>query len=108
MYPEKRQTGRTTRMLEHAVELSKQGKTVYVIAADKDHVKRLQYMIHKMTDGADHGIKVTTQIKMRNLDLLTMEILGAPKNCKVLVDHHAIEEEFAPLLEMLMRYDSPS
>jgi len=37
-----------------------------------------------------------------------MRLIGAHPNCVVLVDHHAIEDRFARVLEMLHAYDEPS
>ena len=50
---DKRQSGRTTRMLDHAVQLAKSGRAVYVIAANKREAERLQQLLPD-----DLGIKV--------------------------------------------------
>lgn len=107
----KRLTGRTTRMLEHAVELSKEGKTIYLIMASEREAKRARRQLNGMIGRASHGIKAGT--------LDTLEILGdfslkemrfyRPRpNIEVLVDHFIIELEYAKLLEMLQRYDAPT
>ncbi len=88
-------------MLEHARELSKQRRAVYIVAANEQHADLLR---QKLGD-EPHGIKVETENSIGTLDWQTLTLRNAHRNCVVLVDHYAIESRFAPLLEMVTRYD---
>lgn len=105
-----RQTGRTTRMLEHAKQLAAQGKAVYVIAANKQHADQLAVALGGERMGVDigDGIKVETPESCSNFDWHTMSLRGAHPNCVVLVDHFAIERRFSRILEALHAYDLPA
>lgn len=102
MKTDQRQTGRTTRMLEHARELSKQRRAVYIVAANEQHAD----MLRRELGDEPHGIEVETEESIGNLDWQTMTMRGAHPNCVLLVDHYAIESRFGRMLEMLTRYDS--
>lgn len=95
------QTGRTTRMLKHARELSKQLRAVYIVAANEQHAA----LLRRELGDEPHGIEVETESSLGNLDWQTLTLRGAHHNCVVLVDHYAIESKFSRLLEMLTRYD---
>lgn len=94
------QSGRTTRMLEHAKQLNAQGKAVYVVVANQrqaDHFTAL----HRDTP----SIKFETPQSLGNFDWQTLTLTSAWPNVVVLVDHYAIESRFGPLLKMLHAYD---
>ena len=101
-----RQSGRTTRMLADAIELARAGRAVYVVGESLSHSRRLE--IQGGSEARELGIKFETASSLRNFDLRTMHLIGAHPNCTVLVDHHAIEAAYGPMLEMLHRYDLPS
>lgn len=90
-------------MLDEAMEQAKNGRAVYVVAANHAHRQMLERIggeeAHKL------GIKFETAHSMGNFDWRTMRLAGAHPNCVVLADHYAIEAEFAVMLEMLHRYD---
>lgn len=96
-------TGRTTRMLDDAMEQARNGHAVYVIAASQRHKQILEHMggeeAHKL------GIKFETTHSMGNFNWQTMRLSGAHPNCVVIADHYTIESEFAAMLNMLHRYD---
>lgn len=96
-----RGTGRTTRLLEHAKKLAREGRAVYVIAGNARDALRLQMLCGEPT----LGIKFETPRSPGNFDWEQMRMIGAHPNCVVLVDHHAIEDRFARVLEMLHAYD---
>lgn len=98
-----RQTGRTTRMLEHAKKLSSEGRAVYVVADNQREVQRLTIELGE----GKHGIKVETPESLGNLDWKTMTLRGAHPNCVVLCDHHTIEDRFGAIVRMLHAYDAP-
>lgn len=100
------QTGRTTRMLEHAIRLAGQGRAVYIAVASKFLGDALE---------AQRGIKAawSTSIKIEpyyDLDINweTMTLYGAHKNCVLLVDHFVIEKKFFRMLQMQEQYDPES
>ena len=95
-----RQTGRTTRMLEDARRLANEGAAVYVVFDTVD-----QAFCSITENDRRLGIKGETPETLGNFDFDTLRPKGAWPNCVVLVDHWVIEKRFAPLLEMLHRYD---
>lgn len=96
-----RRTGRTTRMLDHAKQLSREGRAVYIIAASEREVKRLREML-----GPGYpDIKIETSGSLPNFDWEFLTLRGAHPNCRVLIDHYAIEVRYARMLEMLHYYD---
>ncbi|WP_291015315.1 hypothetical protein [Hydrogenophaga sp.] len=100
-----RRTGRTTRMLIDAVSCAREGKAVYVIAANRQEQGRLQRLLWELTDDQlCHGIKVETPSSV-GLDWNSFTLIGAHPNCVVLVDHFTIERLFATQLHELHRYD---
>lgn len=91
-------------MLDAAVKLAEQGKAVYVVAATMQHAKQLE-----ATGGekaAKLGIKFEAAGMLSNLDWNTLTLHGAHPNCKILVDHYAIESRFHCVLGMLHRFDT--
>ena len=95
-----RRTGRTYRMLEEAKRLSRMGFAVYVVAA---YEVQAVHFKDKLKDYP--AIRVETFSTLDNLDHTTLRLRGAWPNCRVLVDHYAIEREYAGILEELVRYD---
>lgn len=98
------QTGRTTRMVQEAERLAKTGRAVYLVFATPGHAyQELQKF------GADKAVNLGVSFEhlggLNTLDLAQMRLVGAHSNCVVLVDHHAIELRFGPVLEMLHRFD---
>jgi hypothetical protein len=97
----KRRTGRTTRMIDRARELMSKGRAVYIIAANESHADAIAELL-----GEDAmNIKVETPGSLPTFDWQSMTLRGAHPNCAVLVDHYAIECEFAAVFREWMRYD---
>lgn len=101
MLDKNRRTGKTARMLAEAQRLASEGRDVYVIAATRAEVGRLQAKLPE-----DTSVKVETPGSPGNFDWHSLRLLGAHRNCDVLVDHHAIEMYWRPLLEMWQRFDN--
>ena len=102
-----RRTGRTTRMVQDALHLSREGRAVYVIAANQQEQARIQQDIdaRAKAEGRErHGIKVETWGSVGPLDD-TFRVPGMHPNCIVLVDHFALESRYAHVLDMLHHYD---
>lgn len=94
-------TGRTGRMLNDAVRKARDGRAVYVVAADGNQAKEFE---RRLPD--DLGIKVEIWGGVSaQLDIQSMRLRGAHPNCLILIDHYAIERAFGPLLSMLHRFD---
>lgn len=100
-------TGRTTRLLEEAVALAKQGKAVYVVAADTHHIVNMEAMLCMMVGGdpTPLGIKFETPHSLGNFDWMSMKLQYSHPNCRVLVDHFTIEATFAAMFRELHKYD---
>lgn len=117
MVDKKRGTGRTTRMLQHAIELDKDGRSVYIIAANKQHARALYDALKKLlTENSNYqsriallvdDIKIETPEALGSFDWERMQLRGAHPNCITLVDHYTIESRFHLMLKMLVAYDAP-
>lgn len=101
-----RRTGRTTRMLEDAMAMARNGRAVYVIGATKHHADMLRGVAGPAADQLGIKFEAARESGLGNMDWETMSLQGAHPNCAVLVDHYAIESKFAAVLEMLHRYDA--
>ena len=91
-------------MLKDAIHQARNRRAVYVVAIDESHKRILEKMAG--TEAHCLGIKFETVRSLPSLDLRTINLVGSHPNCVVLVDHHALESFFAPMLEMLHRYDN--
>jgi hypothetical protein len=100
-----RNTGRTTRMLQRAIALDKQGRAVYIVASNDRHAKALNEQLAGLD--TENTIKVETANSLANFDWETMSLKRAHPNCVVLVDHWAIQQRFEVMLQELHRYDLP-
>lgn len=99
-------TGRTTRMLEEAVRLAREGRAVYVLMVNDQEAKDAQQTCNDLWKGTNHGIKCESIAAMGpHFDWNRMFVLGAHHNCVFLVDHYVIESRFHSILDMLMRFD---
>lgn len=106
-----RQTGRTTRMLAEAFKLAREGKAVYILAADSRHMSHIEEMADSLLGAGKArflGIKFDTLTTLSTFDFQTMQLRGAHPNCCVLVDHWTIESRYAKMLEELHRYNDPT
>jgi len=105
-----RQTGRTTRMLTEAFKLAKEGKAVYVLAANSEHMYYMERMANRLFGSGEasvSGVKFETPASLTTFDFRTMQLKGAHPNCRTLIDHWTIESEYAIMLKELHRYDAP-
>lgn len=104
----RRQTGRTTRMLTEAFKLAKEGKAVYVLAANSEHMYQMERMADRLFGSGEAsvlGVKFETPASLTTFDFRTMQLRGAHPNCRILIDHWTIESEFAEMLSELHRFD---
>jgi hypothetical protein len=99
----KRGTGRTTRMMEAAIEAASMGRAVYVIVDSKEQGYALT---RQYPNTLNLGIKFETFASLLNFDPVTMTLKGAHPHCVVFADHFAIEARYSKLMDELVRYDS--
>lgn len=103
----KRQTGRTTRMLDAAMAAARDGRAVYVVAANADHARTLR-AIAGACGGDNLGIKFEPIGNFRELDLRTGAArFAAHPNCAFFIDHYAVETGLAWALREMTRFDLP-
>jgi hypothetical protein len=98
----RRNTGRTTRMLEAAKALDVQGRAVYVVVAPQT-----MGLAREKLAGTQVKIETMTSFS-RGFDLQTMTLHGAHPRCVVLVDHYVIESRYPKMVEEMHRYDEPA
>lgn len=102
-----RATGRTTRMLERAVELAKKGNRVCVVVANSSQVP----IVFKEIENLDENF-MRRQIIVRSVsDSFDWNIYRFPSEHPSvihLVDHYAIESRYAGLISMLHAFDPPA
>lgn len=103
-----RATGRTTRMLDEAARLSREGRAVYVLCADAATAALFRgEFVGRHAECLD--VKFETPESLGpGFDWRTLTLRGAHPNCVVLIDHYTIESRYGPLLEMLHRFDAPA
>lgn len=102
-----RQTGRTTRMLEEARQLSDEGRAVYIMAASSRHANQLrESFISLFGEGPVRGIKFEYPGSTGNFDWSTLRLTSAHPNCVVVADHYAAEQEVAELTLKIERLKS--
>lgn len=92
-----RGSGRTTKLLAEARRVADAGKAVAIVCDNSMDMRHL-----KMAFGTEH--QKVSFVLSHTLDWEKMALIGLPDTV-VLIDHHAIEDRFAALLEMLHRFD---
>lgn len=97
-----RGSGRTSRMVEHARKLAADGKRVVIVADNLGHSYQIRIDHQLMT--SEH-IQVKAFSQLRDFDWEHMTRRGDAQDVVYLVDHHAIEDRFATVIEMLHRFD---
>jgi len=106
-----RTTGRTARMLDHAIRLAKERRAVYVVFDRETHgllALHEAFVRNKVPEDLQPlGIKVETLASLGpRFDLRTRRTPGAHKNCAFLVDHHVLERKFDWVLAQIHEYDA--
>lgn len=102
-----KRTGRTTRMLQEALQLAEQGRAVYVVAVSHPHAAQLQHAIDEAAGRTNHGIKIETAQAL-GFSWAQLRVPGSHANCVFLIDHAAIEWTFSRVLAELHRFDQPT
>lgn len=98
-----RQTGRTTRMLERALRLARDGRAVYVLAVDRQHIAWLKGRLAELEGAAEvrESIKFETDATLgpSGPDWSRMlPSISAHPNCILLADHYYIESRWSALV----------
>jgi hypothetical protein len=99
------QTGRTTRMIEKAVQLARAGRAVYVLVSYQNYVEDMEHRIQEVWDrmypGSVHGIKVEGPKSGTGFDWKRMRTPGAHPNCEFLLDHDLVEHRIEALHDQM-------
>lgn len=103
-----RRTGRTTRMLQHAIGQAQVGRAVYILARDDSHRKVILDTLRGLTDEPSlFGIKIETPASIgRQWDKHHHRLIGSHPNCLLLTDHFVSEvvvRELEDAIEDLQR-----
>lgn len=102
---DRRASGRTTRMLEEAIQLAKEGRAVYVLFSSKNHCDQME-RCPDIEKYKELGIKFEHPASLgQGLDLENLRLIGAHPNCILLVDHHLLAMRYGRIFEMFHRYD---
>lgn len=115
-----RGTGRTTRMLEHAIEQAKEGKQVVVYTGYQHEVSMLATMILGLTSedtdtrmSGDRLIRpkfaigageITLAVIDTNFDWRLLRGIHLPPEVVSLVDHHPLENSYRAMTNMLYQF----
>jgi hypothetical protein len=95
-------------MLTEAFRQAKEGKAVYIIAANHGHISQMEGLADRLFGAGEAsalGVKFETPASLPSFDFRTMQLKGAHPNCRVFVDHWAIESEYAKMMSELHRFD---
>ena len=107
-------SGRTTRMVKHAIQLAEQGRAVYIMVARATAIHAVESIpvdgipFRDFNRSSGLGLQIETPETLANFNWETLSLRGAHPNCVVLVDHFLIEATFHKMLTMLHQYDAPS
>jgi len=93
-----RQSGRSTRMLQKAIEYARSGLDVYVIAYGYEHMRALIRLLIGMTPDERWCMRIRiVPYYMISFDWDTMTFPGRPEGSMVLIDHLTIEMKMAKM-----------
>jgi hypothetical protein len=105
-----RQSGRTSRMIEKALELQKEGRAVYILCAS-EAIPYTRSLAHKICELK--GIKFPETIKFEtvqslggeNIDWQNKKLHRSHPNCSLLIDHHVWAQKFHWAIQGFHEYD---
>lgn len=100
-------SGKTTRMVEKALELSRLGRAVYILAAHSNSALYIRGILQRLAPDENHGIKVESA-PPQGWDWDHMRLGGSHPNVATLVDHYLIETKYKKILDELHAYDRPN
>ena len=98
-----RRSGRTHKMLQDAFAAAEEGRAVYVVCATMRHATQLRRENQARADAL--GVKFETRETLgRTFRPESMALLGAHPNCRLFMDHRAIEREMGAMADQWRRY----
>lgn len=104
----KPQSGRTTRMLEAAMQEIQRGKQVFIVMANQPEVTRVRNILVREHGLSPYVFKIGTAQSL-NLDWKTRKLVYY-KNASVFIDHYAIQtylQDLMPIVNEMHKYDLP-
>ena len=108
-----RGSGRTTRMIEEALQKHDEGRAVYILMHDmcmKRELERLAMQICRMRGKVlSSSIKFETVESLggiHHIDWKNRKVLGAHPNCALIIDHHVWATHFGFAIEGYHEYDN--
>jgi len=94
------QTGRTTRQMQQALDLSRKGYRVFYMVMERSSVHWARARLSKLVKGETHYVEVQALNDHRDFDFMTMRPFNEPITKRIwIVDHDAIEQEIKRLAE---------
>ena len=88
-----RRSGRTTRMLEEAIEALVSGRAVYILCVDATSAHYIKNLYRKVCEqskylmASEPKFETLQSIGMENIDWKNSAIHRAHPNCKLFIDH---------------------
>lgn len=105
---EKRTSGRTTRMIEHAIRLAKTGWKVYVVLAHRPLCTMWEREVAIRTGDDSLNIQFETEDTIGDdIDWSRMRLKEFHPNNVLLIDHAVIESKFRNVFRVWQQYDNP-
>lgn len=101
----KRQSGRTTRMFQRAVDAANSGKQVVVLMKDRLSVDHWQNKIGGLVPGL--SIEEMKVVPTPEVDWRNFKLIGVRSDHVLFIDHDVFESTFKPLLNAWTAYDLP-
>lgn len=107
-----RQTGRTTRMLNHVLELVLKGHMVYVLCTPETvpNMRRrvAELMAHNQVKKELRKVECVTvgSLGQQNIDWTTQQVRGQHENCRTVIDHQVWETYFGYAINGYHHYDN--
>lgn len=101
-----RQTGRTYRMLQHAVQLVDQGIPVTIVVLDSVQVRHMRSKIDHEFPRLSGEVRIINLATEPRFELETLHITGVDAR-GVLFDHYVLERRAEKLLAALHYFDPP-
>lgn len=106
-------TGRTTRMLEAAIEKARGGEDVYVVGRNPEQAKYLQLQVAGMTGTEPFATRVRVgdgeitfeTVTHESWNWHTLRHTGMFPTVPVFLDHYALEGQFGHIIEAFHRWD---
>lgn len=103
-----RRSGRSTRLVRAAIEAIQNGRAVYILCTNKEHMKSLVEQVNRAEMRyltIQPKYETLESIGIENIDWKTTQIIGAHPNCKLFIDHQVYEQLFSHFINGYHAYD---